>query len=206
MPKNKREAEAISLGLTKIIEALSKLSIGTVLTLALFGKLVDKKSGENIYNFLNEILKITKDYSVKEINALTDLFKGLSKAVLTLSIAIGVMVLIVSLAKMEDILLALGIITLVTVGLVGLTKWIGSKDTQKEMEAGIKGLETLTKSALLIVGAIGLMTLIVSLFKIEDVLLGLAIVAITITGLVIASKYLSSKDTEETINNGVKNL
>lgn len=206
MPKNKREAEAISLGLTKIIEALTKLSIGTVLTLALFGKLVDKKSGENIYNFLNEILKITKDYSVKEINAITDLFKGLSKAVLTLSIAIGVMVLIVSLAKMEDILLALGIITLVTVGLVGLTKWIGSKDTQKEMEAGIKGLETLTKSALLIVGAIGLMTLIVSLFKIEDVLLGLGIVAITITGLVIASKYLSSKDTEETINNGVKNL
>ena len=206
MPKNKREAEAISLGLTKIIEALSKLSIGTVLTLALFGKLVDKKSGENIYNFLNEILKITKDYSVKEINALTDLFKGLSKAVLTLSIAIGVMVLIVSLAKMEDILSALGIITLVTVGLVGVTKWIGSKDTRKEMEAGIKGLETLTKSALLIVGAIGLMTLIVSLFKIEDVLLGLGIVAITITGLVIASKYLSSKDTEETINNGVKNL
>ena len=206
MPKNKREAEAISLGLTKIIEALSKLSIGTVLTLALFGKLVDKKSGENIYNFLNEILKITKDYSVKEINALTDLFKGLSKAVLTLSIAIGVMVLIVSLAKMEDILLALGIITLVTVGLVGITKWIGSKDTQKEMEAGIKGLEILTKSALLIVGAIGLMTLIVSLFKIEDVLLGLGLVAITITGLVIASKYLSSKDTEETINNGVKSL
>ena len=206
MPKNKREAETISLGLTKIIEALTKLSIGTVLTLALFGKLVDKKSGENIYNFLNEILKITKDYSVKEINALTDLFKGLSKAVLTLSIAIGVMVLIVSLAKMEDILLALGIITLVTVGLVGLIKWIGSKDAQKEMEAGIKGLETLTKSALLIVGAIGLMTLIVSLFKIEDVLLGLGIVAITITGLVIASKYLSSKDTEETINNGVKNL
>lgn len=206
MPKNKREAEAISLGLTKIIEALSKLSIGTVLTLALFGKLVDKKSGENIYNFLNEILKITKDYSVKEINALTDLFKGLSKAVLTLSIAIGVMVLIVSLAKMEDILLALGIITLVTVGLVGISKWIGSKDTQKEMEAGIKGLEILTKSALLIVGAIGLMTLIVSLFKIEDVLLGLGLVAITITGLVIASKYLSSKDTEETINNGVKSL
>lgn len=206
MPKNKKEAEAISLGLTKIIEALSKLSIGTVLTLALFGKLVDKKSGENIYNFLNEILKITKDYSVKKINALTDLFKGLSKAVLTLSIAIGVMVLIVSLAKMKDILLALGIITLVTVGLVGVTKWIGNKDTQKEMEAGIKGLETLTKSALLIVGAIGLMTLIVSLFKIEDVLLGLGIVAITITGLVIASKYLSSKDTEETINNGVKNL
>lgn len=206
MPKNKREAEAISLGLTKIIEALSKLSIGTVLTLALFGKLVDKKSGENIYNFLNEILKITKDYSVKEINALTDLFKGLSKAVLTLSIAIGVMVLIVSLAKMEDILLALGIITLVTVGLVGISKWIGSKDTQKEMESGIKGLEILTKSALLIVGAIGLMTLIVSLFKIEDVLLGLGLVAITITGLVIASKYLSSKDTEETINNGVKSL
>ena len=206
MPKNKREAEAISLGLTKIIEALSKLSVGTVLTLALFGKLVDKKSGENIYNFLNEILKITKDYSVKEINALTDLFKGLSKAVLTLSIAIGVMVLIVSLAKMEDILLALGIITLVTVGLVGITKWIGSKDTQKEMEAGIKGLEILTKSALLVVGAIGLMTLIVSLFKIEDVLLGLGLVAITITGLVIASKYLSSKDTEETINNGVKSL
>jgi hypothetical protein len=74
------------------------------------------------------------------------------------------------------------------------------------MEAGIKGLEILTKSALLIVGAIGLMTLIVSLFKIEDVLLGLGLVAITITGLVIASKYLSSKDTEETINNGVKSL
>ena len=74
------------------------------------------------------------------------------------------------------------------------------------MEAGIKGLEILTKSALLVVSAIGLMTLIVSLFKIEDVLLGLGIIAITITGLVIASKYLSSKDTEETINNGVKNL
>ena len=74
------------------------------------------------------------------------------------------------------------------------------------MEAGIKGLEILTKSALLIVGAIGLMTLIVTLFKIEDVLLGLGLVAITITGLVIASKYLSSKDTEETINNGVKSL
>lgn len=74
------------------------------------------------------------------------------------------------------------------------------------MEAGIKGLEILTKSALLIVGAIGLMTLIVSLFKIEDVLLGLGLVTITITGLVIASKYLSSKDTEETINNGVKSL
>ena len=206
MPKDKAEAEAISLGITKIVEALSKLSIGTVLTLSLFSKLVDKKSGENIYNFLNEILKITKDYSVKEINALTDLFQGLSKAVLTLSIAIGVMVLIVSLAKIEDILLALGIITLTTVGLVGIAKWIGSKDTQKELDAGIKGLEILTKSALLVVGAIGLMTLIVTLFNTNDVLLGLGIVAITITGLVIATKFLSGKDTEETINSGVKNL
>jgi arginine exporter protein ArgO len=116
------------------------------------------------------------------------------------------MVLIVSIAKMEDILLALGIVTLVTVGLVGLAKWISNKDTQKEMEAGIKGLEILTKSALLVVGAIGLMTLIVSLFKIEDVLLGLGIVAITITGLVIASKFLTSKDNVDAINNGVKSL
>ena len=206
IPKDKKQAEAIGTGITKLIDALSKLSLGTVLTLTLFGKLVDKKSGENIYNFLNEILKITKDYSVKEINALTDLFKGLSKAVLTLSIAIGVMVLIVSIAKMEDILLALGIVTLVTVGLVGLAKWIGNKDTQKEMEAGIKGLEILTKSALLVVGAIGLMTLIVSLFKIEDVLLGLGIVTLTITGLVIASKILTSKDNVDAINNGVKSL
>jgi hypothetical protein len=50
------------------------------------------------------------------------------------------------------------------------------------------------------------MTLIVSLFKIEDVLLGLGIVTLTITGLVIASKILTSKDNVDAINNGVKSL
>ena len=205
-PKNKKEAAAVALGCTEIINALTKLSLKAVLTLALFGKLVDQQKGENIYNFLDKILQLTKKYDKDEIQSLSNMFKDLSKAVLTLSIAIGVMVLIVTIAKIEDVLMALGIITLATVGLVGLAKWIGSKDTQKQMDAGIKGLEMLTKSALMVVAAIGVITLINTLFGVDSVLDGLFIVAITITGLVIASKFLAGKDTEDTINNGVKNL
>ena len=40
-PENKKDAQAVAIGCTQVIDALTKLSLKTVLTLALFGKLVD---------------------------------------------------------------------------------------------------------------------------------------------------------------------
>lgn len=206
LPNKKEEALAKSLAISKLIESLSTLTLGTVLVLALFGKVVNEAGGENIYNFFKNLFKITEKYKKEDIELLTTLFKGIGKAVLYIAVAIGLTVGIVAIAPLADVMTALGIITFVTVGLVSLAKLLGSKDTDKVLEVGIKGIEKLSRAALTIAGAIGLMTMITTYFELEDIITSLGIITLTVTGLVMASKFLSSKENQEHIDGGIKNL
>lgn len=100
LPEKKEEALAKSLAISKLIESLSTLTLGTVLVLALFGKVVNEAGGENIYNFFKHLFKITEKYKKEDIELLTTLFKGIGKAVLYIAVAIGLTVGIVAIAPL----------------------------------------------------------------------------------------------------------
>lgn len=105
--------------------------------------------------------------------------EAISKSVLLMTAAIGVMALITKLVDKQTMLVSIGIVLLVTVTMTSIALLLSTN--KRTLEKGIDGIKTIATSVLLITAAIGLITLIVANADINDILMGLSIVIGTVT-------------------------
>ena len=139
----------------------------------------------------------------KELKAGLNGLATVGKAVLMLVGAIGILTLLVA-VDLRAVLVATSIALVLLLAVAGVASYLtGEKD--KEMKAGVKGLKTLTMAVLVLVAAIGLMTLLVAL-DLKNTLIGMAIVVGIVLILAGIASFLSSDEKKKEMKGGVNGL
>ena len=139
----------------------------------------------------------------KELKAGLSGLLTIGKAVLMLVGAIGILTLLVA-VDLRAVLVATSIALVLLLAVAGVASYLtGEKD--KEMKAGVKGLKTLTMAVLVLVAAIGLMTLLVAL-DLKDTLIGMAIVVGIVLILAGITSFLSSDEKTKEMKGGINGL
>lgn len=180
------DKDAVQKGKTLVLlsDAISKMNVSAMIGLAMGSIFIGKRTGKAIYEFINQLLKITEKHSDKDIKALGVFFKELSNTVLKITASIAALALIVTLFPTETIIKSIGIISIVTLGMVGVSILLSLHEGK--LSKGIKGIEAIGKSVLLMTVAISSMALITKLTDKQTIADSVGIIlllTITMTGV-----------------------
>ena len=201
------DKDAVQKGKTLVLlsDAISKMNVSAMIGLAMGSVFIGKRTGKAIYEFVNQLLKITEKYSDKDIKALGVFFKELSNTVLKITASIAALSLIVTLFPTETIIKSMGIIGIVTLGMVGVAVLLSLHEGH--LTEGIKGIETISKSVLLMTVAIGSMALITKLADKQTLVVSVGIILLVTTVMTgIALLLSTNKKTLEAGIDGIKTI
>lgn len=185
---------------TYITDALLKI----VLSIAIMTGIVMLAKPENILIATGIIAAtivclwgMTKLLATDEKNEVNNGVKSLKMLCQSLLIVVGAIAIMTAITVMttyDNILGATVIIGVTIAVLVGMTKWLSKKSLTNSVDNGVKAMQMLTISLLLVVVAIGIMVAIVKNNTINDIFWGIAIVTAVIAGLIFAVKFLSPEN------------
>lgn len=182
-----------------VVNAITKLLSSIVIAIAVLTALVmiDLKSTLIGTTLILGIIAVLVGLSKwigsekKEIKSGAKGMADLGKAVMYITIAIGLMSLLVTLFDLKTLLISTITVLSIMALLILMSKMAGGKE-EKHIATGIKGLLWLSMALVIVVGAIGLMALLFTKFKVSDILLG-TLVVIGIMAALVGLTYLLSK-------------
>lgn len=199
---NDKDAVEKGNALVLLSEAISKMKLSAMIGLAIGSKFIGKRTGKAIYEFVNQLLKITKKYKSKDIKALGVFFKELSNAVLKITASIAALALIVTLFPTETIIKSMVIIGVITMGMVGVSLLLSLHEGK--LTKGIKGIETISKSVLLMTVAIGAMALISKLSDKQTLVVSVGIILLVTAAMTGVAMLLSTN--KKTLDKGIDGI
>ena len=202
---NDKDAAQKGKALVLLSDAISKMNVSAMVGLAIGSIFIGKRTGKAIYEFVNQLLKITEKHKESEIKELGIFFRELSNTILKITASIASLALIVTMFPIETIIKSMSIIGMVTIGMVSVAVLLSLHEGK--LTKGIKGIEAISKSVLLMTAAIGVMALITKLVDKQTMLVSIGIVLlVTVTMTSIALLLSTNKRTLEKGIDGIKTI
>ena len=135
-------------------------------------------------------MKVSDKYSSKDVRAVATLFNELTSAVLKITGVIALTGMMITLYPPATITASLGLITLVTLGMVGVAALLSK--SRGILTSGIKGLKSISTSVLMLTATISLMSTILTVFDKRTVEQSVMLILLLTASMVGVARLLSA--------------
>ncbi|WQJ53908.1 MAG: hypothetical protein [Wendovervirus sonii] len=124
-------------GFIEVMSALTSVTLGQIIKLSIMGHTLNGKKGQNIGNFFSSFVKAATKHGVDKSKAAADVVKSISKMFISLSLSLVLITATVAIAGWDKTLIALGILTGMVIGSVGIIKLLSNNAIKKSAKESL---------------------------------------------------------------------
>ena len=167
-------------------------------------KLLTEKVGKSLVKFIDALVKPLADYDPEKLKAASEIINSVGKMILKISLAIGILVVLLAMTDVGTVLIGAGIIVGIIVVLLGLASLLAFVP-KKMLVKGLDGLEHVSKAAMWASLSIAIIALTAKLFGLEMVQASALIVVGIITTLLGIARLIATEE-EKNLPKGIEGL